>query len=50
VRGTWWEHWADWTIARSGPEVAASTTLGSDTFPPLEAAPGSYVLNRTAEL
>jgi polyhydroxyalkanoate synthase subunit PhaC len=50
VRGTWWEHWADWTIARSGPEVAASTTLGSDIFPPLEAAPGSYVLNRTAEL
>jgi polyhydroxyalkanoate synthase len=50
VRGTWWEHWADWIIARSGPEVAVSTTLGSDTFPPLEPAPGSYVLDRTAEL
>jgi polyhydroxyalkanoate synthase len=49
VRGSWWEHWADWIIARSGPEVAASTTLGSDTFPPLEAAPGSYVLDRTAQ-
>ena len=46
VRGTWWEHWADWIIARGGPEVAAPPTVGSDTFPSLEPAPGSYVLNR----
>jgi polyhydroxyalkanoate synthase len=48
VRGTWWEHWADWIIARSGPEVPAPTTLGSDAFPPLEPAPGSYIVNRAA--
>jgi polyhydroxyalkanoate synthase len=48
VRGTWWEHWADWMIARSGPEVPAPTVVGSDEFPSLQPAPGSYVLNRTA--
>jgi polyhydroxyalkanoate synthase subunit PhaC len=48
VRGTWWEHWADWIIARGGPEVPAPATVGSDTFPCLEPAPGSYVLGRAA--
>jgi polyhydroxyalkanoate synthase len=43
VRGTWWEHWADWIIARSGPEVPAPTMVGCDSFPSLEPAPGSYV-------
>jgi polyhydroxyalkanoate synthase len=46
VRGTWWEHWADWMIERSGPAVKAPATVGSDVFPCLEPAPGSYVLDR----
>jgi polyhydroxyalkanoate synthase len=50
VRGTWWEHWADWIIARGGPEVPAPATVGSDAFPCLEPAPGSYVLGRSARL
>ncbi|MGK5112048.1 PHA/PHB synthase family protein [Geodermatophilus sp. CPCC 205506] len=45
--GSWWGHWADWTIARSGDEVPAPESLGSDNHPVLEAAPGSYVLDRT---
>jgi polyhydroxyalkanoate synthase len=50
ARGTWWEHWADWIIARGGPEVPAPATVGSDAFPCLEPAPGSYVLGRSARL
>lgn len=49
VRGTWWEHWADWVLERSGEEIPAPTALGSDAHPVLEAAPGSYVLERIPE-
>ncbi len=48
VRGTWWDHWADWVIERSGGTVAARKTLGSTAHPPLEPAPGTYVLDRAA--
>ena len=44
--GSWWECWAPWTIERSGDEVPAPTELGSAAHPPLEPAPGSYVLDR----
>jgi polyhydroxyalkanoate synthase len=44
--GSWWEAWAPWTIDRSGDEVPAPTELGSVEHPPLEAAPGSYVVDR----
>ncbi|MGY1823313.1 PHA/PHB synthase family protein [Geodermatophilus sp. SYSU D00079] len=44
--GSWWEHWAEWTVARSGEEVPAPTELGSADHPPQEAAPGLYVLDR----
>jgi polyhydroxyalkanoate synthase subunit PhaC len=48
VRGTWWDHWADWMLTRGGGEVPAPTSVGSDTYPSLEPAPGSYVLNGAA--
>jgi polyhydroxyalkanoate synthase subunit PhaC len=41
--GSWWEHWVDWNIERSGRLVAAPAALGSDAHPMLVAAPGSYV-------
>jgi polyhydroxyalkanoate synthase len=44
--GSWWEAWADWVLARSGDEKPASADLGSTAHPPLEPAPGSYVLDR----
>jgi len=42
-QGTWWSHWAEWALARSGEERPAPTSLGSKRHPPIEAAPGRYV-------
>ncbi len=48
VKGTWWEHWADWMIERSGDLVPAPETLGCDAHPALDAAPGRYVVESQA--
>ncbi|MDQ7989505.1 MAG: class I poly(R)-hydroxyalkanoic acid synthase [Candidatus Dactylopiibacterium sp.] len=42
TRGSWWPHWAAWLRARSGAQVKAREP-GSRTYPPRDAAPGSYV-------
>jgi polyhydroxyalkanoate synthase len=44
--GSWWPHWADWAIARSGEERPAPKRLGSRRNRPIEAAPGRYVMER----
>jgi polyhydroxyalkanoate synthase len=44
--GSWWEAWAPWQLERSGGEVPALEELGSAEHPPLEPAPGSYVVDR----
>jgi polyhydroxyalkanoate synthase len=41
--GTWWEHWCAWLNERSG-EHREPPRMGSDQHPPLEDAPGTYVL------
>ncbi|MFA3917426.1 alpha/beta fold hydrolase [Ruegeria hyattellae] len=41
--GTWWDYWAVWLEERSGANVAAPKSLGSDAYPPLAASPGTYV-------
>ena len=45
-QGSWWPHWADWAVARSGEERPAPKKLGSRRHRPIEAAPGRYVMER----
>jgi polyhydroxyalkanoate synthase subunit PhaC len=44
--GSWWPHWRNWIKARSGAMTPAPPGLGSEQNPPLQAAPGRYVLER----
>ena len=43
VNATWWQDWTAWIAERGGPKVSASDNLGSEDYPPIEEAPGSYV-------
>jgi polyhydroxyalkanoate synthase len=45
-QGTWWSHWAEWALARSGDERPAPQQAGSAGHPAIEAAPGRYVRER----
>jgi polyhydroxyalkanoate synthase len=47
--GSWWEHWRDWSIARSGERRPAPTTLGSRRHPAISPAPGTYVHGSVSE-
>ena len=42
--GSWWPHWLEWIGARSGEKMPAPEKLGSADHPPLDAAPGRYVM------
>ena len=42
--GSWWPHWLEWIKARSGEMAPAAAGLGADPYPPLDPAPGRYVL------
>jgi polyhydroxyalkanoate synthase len=42
--GSWWPHWREWIAVRSGEMKSAPDELGSKSNPPLETAPGRYVL------
>jgi len=41
--GSWWEHWAEWIIPRSGEQKPAPAELGNEVHPVLGNAPGTYV-------
>jgi polyhydroxyalkanoate synthase len=45
-QGTWWEAWVKWCAKRSGRNIESPTSLGSEKYPPLCAAPGEYVMVR----
>jgi polyhydroxyalkanoate synthase len=45
-RDSWWGHWLEWVRARGGPMRPAPERLGSRRHPPMEAAPGTYVLDQ----
>jgi len=46
--GSWWPAWENWLVAASGGERTPPPPLGAPEqhLPPLEPAPGSYVLQR----
>lgn len=46
VAGSWWPFWMEWLQARSGKKVVAPKAVGSKKYPPLEPAPGLYVLDQ----
>jgi polyhydroxyalkanoate synthase len=41
--GSWWPNWLQWILERSGPAVPRPDGVGSQKYPALEAAPGTYV-------
>jgi polyhydroxyalkanoate synthase len=43
--GSWWPDWAAWLTTRSG-EKGAPPSIGSAKHPPLQDAPGTYVLEK----
>ncbi|EJL01280.1 poly(3-hydroxyalkanoate) synthase 2 [Pseudomonas fluorescens Q2-87] len=43
TEGSWWTQWLEWIQARSGAQHETLMTLGNANYPPLEAAPGTYV-------
>ena len=45
-QGSWWTHWTEWALARSGAERPAPARAGSTRHAPLEVAPGRYVRER----
>ena len=46
VQGSWWPDYTTWLQSRSGDMKDAPSVLGSEKFPPLDAAPGTYVLEQ----
>jgi poly[(R)-3-hydroxyalkanoate] polymerase subunit PhaC len=42
--GSWWPDWADWLQKYGGAKKPAPREAGTASYPPLDAAPGRYVL------
>ena len=43
-QGSWWPDYTTWLAERSGGEKPRPRALGSAKFPPLDPAPGTYIL------
>ena len=49
IDGSWWRDWSAWLAAHGGKQVPARTSLGSEQYRPIEAAPGRYVKARAVK-
>ncbi len=45
--GSWWTHWMQWLKQKGGKQIPARP-VGTEKYPAIEAAPGSYVKVRCA--
>ncbi len=43
VDGSWWSQWLAWAQEHSGTQRDSLSVLGNPNYPPMEAAPGTYV-------
>jgi len=43
TEGSWWPTWLSWIQHRSGVQRETRMALGNAAYPPMEAAPGTYV-------
>jgi len=41
---SWWDHWRQWLVERSGVPVSAPVNLGNERYTKIVNAPGTYVL------
>ncbi len=46
VQGSWWTDYTTWLVDRSGGQKQSPHAMGSAKFPPLDPAPGTYILER----
>jgi polyhydroxyalkanoate synthase len=46
VPGSWWPAWTGWLAPHGGRRRKAPATQGNERHPPLDAAPGRYVVER----
>jgi poly[(R)-3-hydroxyalkanoate] polymerase subunit PhaC len=46
LTGSWWDHWRQWLVERSGARVSAPLNLGNERHTKIVDAPGTYVLER----
>jgi polyhydroxyalkanoate synthase len=46
LNGSWWPHYSQWLAERSGSQRKSRATPGRKDYPPLAAAPGTYVHDR----
>lgn len=44
VQGSWWPFWMEWMQERSGAKKPAPESVGDEDYPPLDPAPGLYVV------
>jgi polyhydroxyalkanoate synthase subunit PhaC len=45
-KGSWWPLWSRWLAAHAGRKRRATAENGSRAYPPIEPAPGRYVMQR----